>query len=45
MRIPITWDGKIPANITEKIKELGREWNKSRPKFDPKIERDWDLVI
>jgi hypothetical protein len=45
MSIPITWDGKIPANITEKIKELGTEWNKSRPKFDPKIERDWDEVI
>ena len=45
MGIPITWDCKIPANMTEKIKELGREWNKSRPKFDPEIERDWDDVI
>ncbi len=45
MGIPITWDCKIPANMIEKIKELGREWNKSRPNFDPKIERDWDEVI
>ena len=45
MGIPITWDCKIPANMIEKIKELGREWNKSRPKFDPEIERDWDDVI
>ena len=45
MGIPITWDGKIPADITEMIKELGRKWNELRPKFDPKIESDWDEVI
>ena len=45
MGSPAHWTGHFPLELVEKVKELGREWNKLRPKFDPKVEREWDEVI
>ena len=42
---PASWNGHFPPKLVDTIKQLGREWNKLRPKFDLSVERKWDEVI
>lgn len=45
MGIPEHWNGQFPPELVEKVKDLGREWNRLRPRFDPNVEGEWDEVI